>query len=136
MTKAWNRGRKRQRGHRWTSLKGLAPLREVVRPPYRPDPERGRGRPRHDIVDDPPEMAPVPPRALTPIERRAFDYTALEEAMAHADAAVRRARHRLAALKRGEIPPSSPEAASAPGDQEVYGPYELDDMAVERHVVP
>jgi hypothetical protein len=27
-------------------LTGLAPLREVVRPPDRPDPNRGRGRPR------------------------------------------------------------------------------------------
>ena len=63
-------------------LKGLAPLREIVRPPYRPDPGHGRGRPRLDIEDEPPEAAPLPLPPLTPIERRAFDYTALEAAMA------------------------------------------------------
>ncbi len=30
-------------------LKGLAPLRDVVRPPYRPDPNREPGRPRLDL---------------------------------------------------------------------------------------
>jgi hypothetical protein len=35
---------------------------------------------------------------LTPIERRAFDYSALEEAMAHLDAVVRQTRHNLGAL--------------------------------------
>jgi hypothetical protein len=51
----------------------------VVHPPYRPG--RGRGRPRHEIEAErgdacDPAVAPplLPP--LTPIERRAFDYTA------------------------------------------------------------
>ncbi len=78
----------------------------------------------------------MPPPALTPIERRAFDYTALEEAMAHADAAVRQARHRLAALKRGDIPSPPPTAAAAPDDREVYGPYKLANITAEPHVVP
>lgn len=80
-------------------LRGLTPLRDVVQPPYRPEPGRGRGRPPipryDDDVADPP---PLPPPPLTPIERRAFDYAALEEAMAHLDAVVRQARHNLGAL--------------------------------------
>ena len=76
-------------------LAGLAPLREVVRPPYRPDPNRGPGRPLHEIVQAAAE-AELPPRPpLSPIERRAFDYSALEEAMTQLDAVVRRARHAL-----------------------------------------
>ena len=48
-----------------------------------------------DDVADPP---PLPP--LTPIERRVFDYAALEEAMARLDAVVRQTRHKLGALLR------------------------------------
>jgi hypothetical protein len=40
----------------------------------------------------------LPP--LTPIERREFDYTALEEAMAHLDAVVRNSRHALRTVLR------------------------------------
>ena len=73
-------------------LKGLAPLRAVVQPPDRPDPNRGPGRPRHETIEDDTaaEVLSLPP--LSPIERPALDYGALEEAMAHLDAAVRRAR--------------------------------------------
>jgi hypothetical protein len=39
----------------------------------------------------------LPP--LTPIERRAFNYTALEEAMAHLDAVVRNSRNALRTLR-------------------------------------
>ena len=80
-------------------LHGLTPLRDVVQPPYRPEPGRGRGRPPNlrfdDEVADPPPLLP-----LTPIERRAFDYSALEEAMTHLDAVVRQSRHNLGALLR------------------------------------
>jgi hypothetical protein len=76
-------------------LRGLTPLREVVRPPYRPDPELGRGRPRRAIEVTRPDTPPVPLPPLTPIERRAFDYTALEEAMAHLDAVIRTSRFAL-----------------------------------------
>jgi hypothetical protein len=73
------------------ALQGLTPLREIVQPPYRPEPGRGRGRPPiptfDDVVIEPP---PLPP--LSPIERRAFNYSALEEAMAHLDGVLRRAR--------------------------------------------
>lgn len=82
-------------------LKGLTPLREVVQPPYRPDPNRGRGRPRHPLEEeDLPDTAPAPLPPLTLSERRAFDYTALEEAMANLDAVVRQSRHNLGALLR------------------------------------
>jgi hypothetical protein len=80
-------------------LQGLTPLRDVVQPPYRPEPGRGRGRPPILRVDD--EIADPPPLPpLTPMERRAFDYSALEEAMAHLDAVVRQTRHNLEALSR------------------------------------
>jgi hypothetical protein len=76
-------------------LAGLAPLRAVARPPYRADPSRRPGRPCHESIDDKDETeaAPLPP--LSPIERSAFDYGALEEAMAHLDAVVRHARRAL-----------------------------------------
>jgi hypothetical protein len=82
-------------------LHGLTPLRDVVEPPYRPEPGRGRGRPPILRFDD--DVAkpspPLPP--LTPIERRAFDYTALEEAMAHLDAVVRTSRLALRSITDG-----------------------------------
>ncbi len=78
-------------------LAGLAPLRDVVRPPYRPDPNRGPGRPRREADDDLSDIgdASAPVASLTPLERTAFDYTALEEAMAHLDDVVRRTRQAL-----------------------------------------
>jgi hypothetical protein len=70
---------------------------------HRPEPGRGRGRPPIPSVDDevanPPSLPPLPP--LTPIERRAFDYTALEEAMAHLDAVVRTSRLAWRAIADG-----------------------------------
>jgi hypothetical protein len=95
-------------------LKGLAPLRDVVRPPYRSDPSRGPGRPQLGVADDLPavEFGPLPP--LTPIERRAFEYTALEEAIAHLDAVVRRTRHTLRSLTMGgSCTEPTPATASA-----------------------
>jgi hypothetical protein len=89
-------------------LKGLAPLREVVRPPYRPDPNRGPGRPRQPSEAEEADIAPPPLPPLTPIERRAFDYTALKEAMAHLDAVVRRTRHVLVRREPDTPPVSEP----------------------------
>ncbi len=81
-------------------LQGLAPLRQVVQPPYRPDPDRGPGRPpqRIEIANEGVEASPPPLPPLTPIERQAFDYSALDEAMAHLDAVVRNARHKLSGV--------------------------------------
>jgi hypothetical protein len=85
------------------ALQGLTPLRDVVRPPYRPEPGRGRGRPPiarfDDEVADPPPLPPAAP--LTPIERREFDYTALDEAMAQLDAVVRASRVALRSIAEG-----------------------------------
>ncbi len=97
-------------------LHGLTPLRDVVQPPYRPEPGRGRGRPPiprfdDDDVADPP---PLPP-PLTPIERREFDYTALEEAMAHLNAVVGTSRLALRAIadgRHGARPNASPDGAA------------------------
>ena len=99
-------------------LRGLVPLRDVVQPPYRPEPGRGRGRPPilrfDDDVGDPP---PLPP--FTPIERRALDYTALEETMAHLVAVVRASRVALRSIAdgihgaRANAPPNDAEAAPA-----------------------
>ena len=53
-------------------LSGLASLRDVVRPPYRPEPGRGRGRPR--LTPPAESVLPLlPPAPLTPIDRRPFD---------------------------------------------------------------
>jgi hypothetical protein len=89
-------------------LASLAPLREAVAPPSRPEPGRGRGRP--PIIDGEPEEAPplpLPPLPLTPLERRVFDYSELEHAMAIADEAIRRARRNLVASINDEAKPAS-----------------------------
>ena len=77
-------------------LAGLAPLREVVRAPDRPDPTRGRGRPRQDRSDDGTDSITLPPPApLTPLDRRQFDYSDLEQWMAHTDQTIRQTRRVL-----------------------------------------
>ncbi|MCB8882957.1 hypothetical protein ACELLULO517_22105 [Acidisoma cellulosilytica] len=113
-------------------LKGLAPLRDVIRPPYRPDPERGRGRPRLETEDDlsePVPLLPLPP--LTPIERRSFDYTALEEAMAHLDAVVRRTRHVL--TRRGPDLLSASETRPIESQADILG--EEDDTIMTQQAI-
>ena len=96
------------------ALQGMAPLQHVVQSLYRPDPNRGRGRPRLEVEDEVSAMPP-PLLPLTPIERRAFDYTALEEAMAHLDAVVRQRRRTLSAPTSGRDPT---DAGPAPGGLE------------------
>lgn len=78
------------------ALKGMAPLREALRPPRRPLPGRRRGRPRRD-EDTMPQLPPEPmgQSALADLSRRSpepIDYTALDEALAAADAAMTRFR--------------------------------------------
>ena len=94
-------------------LHGLTPLRDVVQPPYRPEPGRGRGRPPiprfDDEIAEPPTLPP-----LTPIERRVFDYTVLEDAMAQLDAVVRASRVTLRSIAlgtHGAGAPASPRGA-------------------------
>jgi hypothetical protein len=106
-------------------LKDMAPLAEAVRPPYRPTPGRGRGRPplltvEEEVVGPPP---PLPP--LTPIERRAFDCSELEAAMAFADEAVRNARRNLGALATR---PSPSISDSCPGETVLSDADESDEV--------
>lgn len=81
-------------------LKAMTPLAEAVRPPYRPQPGRGRGRPPIQPADgertDP--SPPLPP--LTLIERRAFDYSELEHRMAQLDLSIRHTKHALDMMAR------------------------------------
>jgi len=97
-------------------LGGMAPLGEVVRPPYRTEPGRGRGRPPILPIED---EVPVPPPPLPPVtvlDRRAIEYSALEEAMAHLDDVLRRTRWSLDTLARGRTTGSGSTPAS--GDRE------------------
>lgn len=105
-------------------LAGLAPLRDEIVPPRRPEPGRGRGRPRIlPIEDDPPatEQAPVPAYTPTPIERRGLDYTELNYWMAHAEQVIRNTRRTLDALARGETPLARPGSGAAGVDRPAIG---------------
>jgi hypothetical protein len=97
-------------------LQGQGPLRDTVSPPRRPLPGRGRGRPpavplEEQVEDGPP--APLPP--LTPIERRAFDYSDLEHWMAHLDQTIRQTRRTLQTLTSLTPAPDSPGRDGEPG---------------------
>ena len=79
-------------------LAALAPLRDGAAPPRRPDPSRGRGRPRHlAVAPGIPDPLP-PPAPLSPRERRGIDYSGLEAAMSFADAAMGNAKRLFASL--------------------------------------
>ena len=88
-------------------LTAMAPLADAVRLPYRPEPGRGPGRPPGrdvaDAVADPPELPPVPLPPLTPVERRAFDYSDVEHDMAQLDRVVRQTKRALDTLVRPKI---------------------------------
>jgi hypothetical protein len=89
-------------------LAGLAPLREEVSPPRRPEPGRGRGRPPASRIEaDPVSPLPPPERLLTPIERRSIDYSELEGAITHLELKIRDTRRALDALARREPVPVS-----------------------------
>jgi hypothetical protein len=96
-------------------LQGLAPLRDGVRPPQRPEPGRGRGRPP---IPRPEPVRPVsgsPERLLLPTERRAFDYNDLEHCMAQMDHVIRQTRRSLDVLAREA--PAANEISLASGDK-------------------
>jgi hypothetical protein len=102
-------------------LKGLAPLRDEVAPPRRPEPGRGRGRPPAIRTDGEPLPASLPPpeRPMTPIERQSINYSELEGAMAHLEQTVRNTRRSLDALARRE--PVSASSSSDSGNGRVDG---------------
>jgi len=79
-------------------LKDMAPLGAAVRPPYRPEPGRGRGRPPILPVEDDVVGPPLPSAPLTPIDRRQFDYSDIERCMAQMDESIRQTRRVLNAL--------------------------------------
>jgi hypothetical protein len=84
------------------ALCGLTPLRDEIAPPRRPLPGRGPGRPRLDrpeeeVLETVPNQAPV----LTPVARKAIDYSDLETWMAHADTVIRQTRRSLDQLAPG-----------------------------------
>jgi hypothetical protein len=98
-------------------LAGLAPLREQVAPPRRPMPGRGRGRPPILPAEEDAPAVPLAEGPLSPIERRAFDYSELETAMAFADGTIRQARHNLDALLAAAAVGSAPGRGHAPGPE-------------------
>jgi hypothetical protein len=80
-------------------LKGMAPLAEAVRPPYRPEPGRSRGRPPILRLED--EISELPPLiSLTPIEQRRINYGELEHCIAHLNLTIGQTRRSLDALPK------------------------------------
>jgi hypothetical protein len=108
-------------------LAGLAPLRDEVSPPRRPEPGRGRGRPPATLIDAEPLPASLPPpeHPITPIERRSINYSELEGAMAHLELTIRDTRRTLDALARGEpVSASSSQDSGIGVDRGVAGEQE------------
>ena len=101
-------------------LTALAPLRDEVVPPRRPEPGRGRGRPPLLIENAEPPVAPMPlpDRPLSPVERKVFDYSELDHWMAQADQAIRSARRVLDRAANGSAvgTVSAPRSISAGDD--------------------
>jgi len=107
-------------------LRGLAPLAAAVAPPRRPEPGRGRGRPRTvTAVDDIPLPPPVAP--LAPLVRPAFDYSDLTAAMAAVDDAIRRTRRQL--QDPHPVVPEGLQAGEERGELLWPGPADDDDTA-------
>ncbi|MGK7870786.1 hypothetical protein [Falsiroseomonas sp. E2-1-a20] len=99
-------------------LRNLAPLAAAVAPPRRPEPGRGRGRPR--LV--PREIESAPPTGLIaprpPVARTAFDYSDLEAALREAEAAMRRTRQSLDQLAGGGWKPQHGDSDADPSDED------------------
>ena len=91
-------------------LTGLAPLRDVVRPPYRPEPGRGRGRPPL-VAEDAITVPALPP--VPPLDRQPFDYSDLAHWMTQMDQTIRQARRTLGDLAQGRHPARADPDGSA-----------------------
>jgi hypothetical protein len=111
-------------------LAGLAPLRDAVRPPYRPDRTRGRGRPRLDQSDDPAAsvVLALPAAPLTPIDRRQIDYSDLDHWMAQMDQAIRHPRRMLSTVAK----PTQPDAELSNDPLDACPPARSLDVPAER----
>jgi hypothetical protein len=83
-------------------LAGLERLRDHVAPPRRPQPGRGRGRPRLEKLEPEPMIpSDLPPVGIGPVlSHITFDYSDLDEAMAAADLVIRDTRARLDRLRQ------------------------------------
>jgi len=84
------------------ALRGLTPLRDEIAPPRRPMPGRPPGRPRLDRPEElvaEPVASPAP--VLSPVVRKAIDYSDLETWMAHADTVIRQTKRNLDQLAPG-----------------------------------
>ena len=90
--------------HPLFGLHGMAPLRDEVALPCRPEPGRGQGRSPAGLAEQAPALEAPPAGPLTPMERWTFDYTALDHWMAQAEQATRQIRRTLDALARGDDP--------------------------------
>jgi hypothetical protein len=107
-------------------LTGLAPLRDEVAPPRRPEPGRGRGRPV-SVIDDAeiPVQPPLAERPLSPMQRRDFDYSELDHWMTQTDQAIRKARHVLGqvahGIAAGQVPTSMPDETRSADDARDFG---------------
>jgi hypothetical protein len=89
-------------------LTGLAPLRDVVRPPYRPEPGRGRGRPPL-MAEEASTVPALPSPPPTPLDRRPFDYSDLAHWMTQMDQTIRQARRALGTLPAAGSVQSEPD---------------------------
>ena len=94
-------------------LVGMAPLRDGVAAPRRPEPGRGRGRPPVIPVEEETAGPPPPLPPLTPLERREFEYGDLEHWMTHLAQVLRQTRRSLDALVGGQGLESGGGPASA-----------------------
>jgi hypothetical protein len=93
-------------------LAGLAPLRDGVAPPRRPQPGRGRGRP--PILPDedtfpPPPPLPQPP--LNPRDRQDFDYGEIETWLVNTEQTIRRTRLTLDTIVSRQTAPKAARSA-------------------------
>jgi biotin operon repressor len=89
----------RRAKRRLYALPDMAPLRDGVAAPKRPEFGRGRGRPPATILaPDMEEAAPLQSTPAAPIGRFHFDYGGLDAAMAELEATTRKTRSALDAL--------------------------------------
>jgi hypothetical protein len=99
-------------------LAGLASLREAVAAPRRPEPGRSRGRPALIIEEPELPISRPPPVPLAVVERRAFDYDELTEAMVLLDQVIRRTKRKLDTIVRGATPDTADSMPATRGPAE------------------